>query len=74
MRDEERPRVAHPAGAPAPTRRRRAALLASCGVAAAHQLFAHAIMGGGNGHSPGGCRTLEGGIGETAVGVSTNAD
>jgi hypothetical protein len=63
-------------------RRRRAGvvlmlltLLASCGVAAAHQLVAHAITGGGGiSHSPGGCRTLEGSIGETAVGVSANAD
>ncbi|MBA8886628.1 hypothetical protein FHW12_000819 [Dokdonella fugitiva] len=62
-------------------RRRRAcvalallALLASCGVAAAHQLVAHAIAGGGGiSHSPGGCRTLEGSIGETAAGVSANA-
>ncbi|HEU4663829.1 MAG TPA: hypothetical protein VFS55_07350 [Dokdonella sp.] len=62
-------------------RRRRArvvlallVLLASCSAAAAHQLMAHAIAGGGGiSRSPGGCRTLEGSIGETAVGVSGNA-
>jgi hypothetical protein len=47
--------------------------LLACGIAAA-EVVAHVIAGGGGiSHSPGGCRTLEGSIGEAAVGVSSGA-
>lgn len=47
--------------------------LVTCGIATA-QVVAHAIAGGGGiSHSAGGCRTLEGSIGETAAGVSSGA-
>lgn len=45
--------------------------LLTCGIATA-QVVAHVIAGGGGiSHSAGGCRTLEGSIGETAAGVSS---
>jgi hypothetical protein len=47
--------------------------LLGCGIATA-QIVAHAIAGGGGtSRSPGGCRVLEGSIGEPAVGVSGGA-
>ncbi len=47
--------------------------LVTCGLAAA-QVVANVIAGGGGvSHSAGGCRTLEGSIGETVVGVSSGA-
>lgn len=43
----------------------------ACGIAAA-QVIAHVIAGGGGvSHSPGGCRTLEGSVGEAVVGDSS---
>jgi hypothetical protein len=49
------------------------ACVVACGIAAA-QVVSHVIAGGGGvSHSAGGCRTLEGSIGETAAGVSTGA-
>jgi len=47
--------------------------LVTYGIATA-QVVAHVIAGGGGiSHSAGGCRTLEGSIGETAAGVSSGA-
>jgi len=46
---------------------------ATCGLAAA-QVVANVIAGGGGvSHSAGGCRTLEGSVGEPVVGVSSGA-
>jgi hypothetical protein len=43
----------------------------ACGIAAA-QVVSHVIAGGGGvSHSAGGCRTLEGSIGEAAAGESS---
>jgi hypothetical protein len=45
----------------------------ACGISAA-QVVSHVIAGGGGvSHSAGGCRTIEGSIGEAAVGVSSGA-
>lgn len=45
----------------------------ACGIAAA-QVVSHVIAGGGGvSRSAGGCRTLEGSIGEAAAGVSSGA-
>jgi hypothetical protein len=47
--------------------------LMACGIAAA-QVVSHVIAGGGGvSRSAGGCRTLEGSIGEPATGVSSGA-
>jgi len=47
--------------------------LASCGLAAAQVVANVSAGGGGVSHSAGGCRTLEGSVGEPAVGVSSGA-
>ncbi|HEY6943076.1 hypothetical protein [Dokdonella sp.] len=47
--------------------------LVTCGIATA-QVVANVIAGGGGiSHSAGGCRTLEGSLGETATGMSSGA-
>lgn len=72
--------TANPRSFVRPPRRRQCiavvalALLAGGGIAAAQQIVAHVIAGGGGiSHSAGGCRTLEGSVGETAAGVSSGA-
>ncbi len=78
--DGDLPMSTHPCRFVHPARRHRRiaiaalALLAGCGLAAAQQIVAHVIAGGGGiSHSAGGCRTLEASIGETAAGVSSGA-
>jgi hypothetical protein len=66
---------------PAPCRRRvriiiaLLSLLPACfGAVTAQTLLAHVIAGGGGiSRSSGGCRSLEGNMGETATGSSSNA-
>ena len=65
---------------PAPCRRRVPVIVAILalpicfGGVTAQTLVANVIAGGGGiSQSPGGCRTLEGSIGESAIGSSSNA-